>query len=160
MCLPFLPPRCMHAFIFISRVCVRFSFPTFFRSSSTLDFSQLAFSHYCCVTVAFPSPHFFFLLTGNSCLPFSPFFLLIGNSCLPPSPYSFFCSSLLFSSHFSLSFSLPARNSDPGSRSRLFSPLPSTACAFGLIVRRRQPFLPSWIRIELRIFRTFIFVAM
>ena len=48
----------------------------------------------------------------------------------------------------------PSRNSDPGSHSRLFSPL-STACrAFHFhtyIARRRQPFLASSTRVELRV---------
>ena len=46
-------------------------------------------------------------------------------------------------------FSLPRRNSDPGSRSRLFFPLPRTARAFVFITRILQPFLPSSTRIEL-----------
>ena len=53
---------------------------------------------------------------------------------------------------FALLFSLPpSRNSDPGSRSRLFSPPRRTTgfvpCVF--IARRFQLFLPSSIRVEL-----------
>ena len=50
---------------------------------------------------------------------------------------------------FSFSFSLPRRNSDPGSLSRLFSPLPTMLRAFILIAIRHQPFLPSLTNIEL-----------
>ena len=44
---------------------------------------------------------------------------------------------------------LPTRNSDPGSHSRLFYPLPATVRAFIFIASRFQPFLPSSTRIEL-----------
>ena len=44
---------------------------------------------------------------------------------------------------FALQFSLPpSRNSDPGSHSRLFSPFPTTVCAFFFIARRLQPLFP------------------
>ena len=47
-----------------------------------------------------------------------------------------------------LSLSLHSRNSDPGSQSRLFSPLPTTVRAFIFIARRVQHFLPSSTRVE------------
>ena len=49
----------------------------------------------------------------------------------------FLCSPhLLLSSHtFSFSLVLPRRNTDPGSQSRLFSPLPTTVGAFIFIAR-------------------------
>ena len=51
---------------------------------------------------------------------------------------------------FSLSFSVPRRNSDAGLPSRLFSPLPTTALAFIFIARTLQPFLTSSTSVELR----------
>ena len=63
----------------------------------------------------------------------------------------YFCTSLLLSSHFSLSFSLSRRNSDPGSPRRLFSPFRTTARALIFIARRLQLFLPSSTHIELRL---------
>ena len=48
-----------------------------------------------------------------------------------------------------LLYLLPTRNSDLGSHSRLFYPLPATVRAFVFIARRFQPFLPSSTRIEL-----------
>ena len=45
---------------------------------------------------------------------------------------------------------LRSRKSDPWSLSRPFYPFPNRACASTFIARRRQPFLPSPTRIELR----------
>ena len=42
----------------------------------------------------------------------------------------------------------PTRNSDPGSPSMLFSPLPTTLRGFIFIATRLQPLLPSSTRIE------------
>ena len=47
--------------------------------------------------------------------------------------------SLYYLRSFSFSFSAPRRTSDPGSLSRLFSPLPTAVHALILIARRRQP---------------------
>ena len=54
-------------------------------------------------------------------------------------------SSIIFTDMYvSVPFSFPRRNSDPGSLSRLFSPLQTTAIhAFIFIARRIQPFLAS-----------------
>ena len=49
---------------------------------------------------------------------------------------------------FPSSFSLPRRNSDPRSLSRLFYPLPTTVRAFIFIARRFQKFILSSARIE------------
>ena len=51
-------------------------------------------------------------------------------------------SSHILSSHFSFSFSLNRRHSDPRSLSRLFSPLLTTERAFFFIARRLSAFLP------------------
>ena len=68
----------------------------------------------------------------------------------------FFCSYLhvhyIFAHSYSFFFSLPKRNSDPGSvSSRLLSPFPATARAFTYIaIRLLQPFLGTlagWHRI-------------
>ena len=48
-----------------------------------------------------------------------------------------------------VSFSLPRCYSDPGSLSRLVSPLPTTMRAFVFIASTLQPFLPSSTRVEL-----------
>ena len=56
-----------------------------------------------------------------------------------------YLTSHLLSSPFYFS---PSRNSDPGSRSRLFSPLPTTVRALHFY---REPFLPSSSRAELRL---------
>ena len=61
----------------------------------------------------------------------------------------FFCLfSIPFIIFALLSLSLHSRNSDPGSQSRLFSPLPTTVRAFIFIARRVQHFLPSSTRVE------------
>ena len=77
---------------------------------------------------------------------------------MEPFPYFFFSLvSLLLSSHFSFSFSLPRRNSDHSrSKSRLFCPLPTTVRAFVFIARRVQLFLPSSTRIKLRLYFSMI----
>ncbi|CAM9906423.1 unnamed protein product [Laminaria digitata] len=51
----------------------------------------------------------------------------------------FFFPSHLLSSHFFLSLSLHSRHSDPGSQSRLFSPLPNTVRALVLSAAPNQP---------------------
>ena len=61
--------------------------------------------------------------------------------------FYFFSIPFIIFAHLLLSL-LPTRNSDPGSHSRLFSPLPATVRAFFFIARRFQPFLPSSTRIE------------
>ena len=61
--------------------------------------------------------------------------------------FLFFCS-IPFIIFALLSLSLHSRNSDPGSQSRLFSPLPTTVLAFIFIARRVQHFLPSSTRVE------------
>ena len=63
------------------------------------------------------------------------------------SSFSFFLIPFII---FALLLSLPpSLNSDPGSHSRLFSPLPTTVCALHFIARRFQLFLPSSTRVEL-----------
>lgn len=68
------------------------------------------------------------------------------------------CHDLLFFSHPiyyirpSFSFSLPSRNSYPGSYSRLFSPPPPpdySTCPFIFTARRVQHFTPSWTSVGL-----------
>ena len=66
-----------------------------------------------------------------------------------------FLLTLLISSHFTFSLSLPRRKSDSGSLSRLFPPLPTTVHAFVFIARIIQHFLPPSTRIEL--FLNFVF---
>ena len=62
--------------------------------------------------------------------------------------FLFFSFSIPFIIFALLSLSLHSRNSDPGSQSRLFSPLPTTVRAFIFIARRVQHFLPSSTRVE------------
>ena len=51
---------------------------------------------------------------------------------------------------FALQFSLPpSRNSDPGSHSRLFSPFPTTVCAFFFYREKTSAPLPSSTRVKL-----------
>ena len=59
--------------------------------------------------------------------------------------FVFFAHAIYYLRSFSFSFSLPRRNLDPGSLSRLFSPLR----AFVFIARRGQPFFPPSTRVEL-----------
>ena len=62
----------------------------------------------------------------------------------------FFCSSPLFSTRFAFFFSLPSP--DPGSLTRLFSPVSATTvCAFAFIARRLRPFPPWSTHIEMRV---------
>ena len=63
----------------------------------------------------------------------------------------FFFSHLLSQRAFSFSFSLPRRDSHPGSLSRLFSPLPDKVVPSFLTRGRNQSFLPSSTRMELRL---------
>ena len=60
-----------------------------------------------------------------------------------------FCSCSLLSSPFSFCFPLRRRNSDPGSLSRLFFPLPIAEVALYFFARRLQLFLPASPRVEL-----------
>ena len=61
----------------------------------------------------------------------------------------FFCSSSLYASPFFLSPSYGSRNSDPGSQSKPFSPLPTTVLACVFIARRVQHFLTSSTRVKI-----------
>ena len=99
------------------------------------------------------------------------FCFLIWRGCVLPSFFFlfFFCSLLSLSSQLPFStLSLPRCNSDPGSRSRLFSPLPPIRHATSFLTREDfQPFPPSSTRIELPRsfsvtapeFRTFLQIA-
>ena len=69
--------------------------------------------------------------------------------CRPLACVFFFAHLLFYLRTFPFSFSLPSRSSDPGSLSRLFSPLPTTVHAFFFIARLFQLFLSSSTRIEL-----------
>ena len=60
-----------------------------------------------------------------------------------------FAHSFHYLRTFPFSFSLPRRNSDPGSLRRLFPPLPTTVRALLSIAGRFQLFLPSPTRVEL-----------
>ena len=94
-------------------------------------------------TIYIPGTIVFFIFPSHLCS--SPFIL-------SPSYFCLVCLFLFFSIPFIifalLSLSLHSRNSDPGSQSRLFSPLPTTVRAFIFIARRVQHFLPSSTRVE------------
>ena len=65
--------------------------------------------------------------------------------------FFFIIPSISYVRTFSFSFSLPRRNSYPGSLRRLSSPLPTKVRAFILVARRLQAFFHSSTRIELRL---------